>query len=46
MAIAIPKGREQGLPFVGAFAQEAQASGLVTQIQQQAGLRGVAKPKP
>jgi polar amino acid transport system substrate-binding protein len=46
MAIAIPKGREQGLPFVGAFAREVQSSGLVTQIQQQAGLRGVAKAKP
>lgn len=46
MAIAIPKGREQGLPFVGAFAQEVQASGLVTQIQQQAGLRGAVKAKP
>jgi polar amino acid transport system substrate-binding protein len=46
MAIAIPKGREQGLPFVGGFAQEVQASGLVAQIQQQAGLRGVAKAKP
>jgi polar amino acid transport system substrate-binding protein len=46
MAIAIPKGREQALPFVGGFAQEVQASGLVGQIQQQAGLRGAAQPKP
>jgi polar amino acid transport system substrate-binding protein len=43
MAIAIPKGREQALPFVAGFAQEVQASGLVGQIQQQAGLRGAAK---
>jgi polar amino acid transport system substrate-binding protein len=46
MAIAIPKGREQALPFVGGFAQEVQASGLVAQIQQQAGLRGTVKAKP
>jgi len=46
MAIAIPKGREQALPFVAGFAQEMQASGLVAQIQQQAGLRGAVKAKP
>ena len=46
MAIAIPKGREQALPFVTGFAQEVQASGLVGQIQQQAGLRGAVKAKP
>jgi polar amino acid transport system substrate-binding protein len=46
MAIAIPKGREQALPFVTGFAQEVQANGLVGQIQQQAGLRGAVKAKP
>ena len=46
MAIGIPKGREQALPFVAGFAQEVQASGLVAQIQQQAGLRGAVKEKP
>ena len=46
MAIAIPRGREQGLPFVTGFAQEVQASGLVAQIRQQAGLRGAAMAKP
>src|SRR5665213_98769 len=46
MAIGIPKGREQALPFVAGFAQEVQASGLVAQIQQQSGLRGTVKPKP
>ena len=46
MAIAIPKGREQGLPFVARFVQEVQASGLLGQLQQQAGLRGAAKAKP
>jgi polar amino acid transport system substrate-binding protein len=46
MAIAIPKGREQALPFVTAFAQEVQASGLVGQIQRQAGMRGAVKAQP
>jgi polar amino acid transport system substrate-binding protein len=46
MAVAIPRGREQGLPFVAGFAQEVQANGLVARIQQQAGLRGAAKAKP
>jgi polar amino acid transport system substrate-binding protein len=46
MAVAIPRGREQGLLFVAGFVQEVQASGLVGQIQQQAGLRGAAKAKP
>jgi polar amino acid transport system substrate-binding protein len=46
MAIAIPKGREQGLPFVARFVQEVQASGLLAQLQRQAGLRGAAKAKP
>jgi polar amino acid transport system substrate-binding protein len=46
MAIGVPKGREQALPFVAGFAQEVQASGLVAQIQQQAGLRGAVKEKP
>jgi polar amino acid transport system substrate-binding protein len=46
MAIGIPKGREQALPFLEGFAKEVQASGLVGQIQQQAGLRGAATAKP
>ena len=46
MAIAIPKGREPGLPFIAAFVQEVQVSGLLAQLQQQAGLRGVAKATP
>jgi polar amino acid transport system substrate-binding protein len=46
MAIAIPKGREQGLPFAAGFVQQVQASGLVEQMQQQAGLRGAAKARP
>ena len=43
MAIAIPKGREQALPFVAGFAREVQANGLLAQIQREAGLRGAVK---
>ena len=46
MAIAIPKGREQGLPFVEGFAREVQANGLLGQIQREAGLRGAVKAEP
>jgi polar amino acid transport system substrate-binding protein len=46
MAIAIPKGREQGLRFVGSFVQEIQTSGLLERIQQKAGLRGAVKAEP
>jgi polar amino acid transport system substrate-binding protein len=43
MAIAIPKGREQGLALVESFAREVQTNGHLTQIQQQSGLRGAVK---
>ena len=43
MAVAIPKGREQGLPLVGSFVREMQTTGALEQIQQQAGLRGAVK---
>jgi polar amino acid transport system substrate-binding protein len=43
MAIAVPKGREQGLPFVEGFAGEVRASGLLEQIQHDAGLRGAVR---
>jgi polar amino acid transport system substrate-binding protein len=43
MAIAVPKGREQGLPFVEGFAREVQASGLLAQVQREAGLRGAVR---
>jgi polar amino acid transport system substrate-binding protein len=46
MAIAIPKGREQGLPFVGGFVQEVQTNGLLERVQQEAGLRGAIKAQP
>lgn len=45
MAVAIPKGREPGLPFVGSFVQEVQTNGLLEQIQKQAGLRGAVKAR-
>jgi polar amino acid transport system substrate-binding protein len=46
MAIAIPRGREQALQFVGSFAQEMQTSGRLAQIQQAAGLRGAVEAQP
>jgi polar amino acid transport system substrate-binding protein len=46
MAIAIPKGREQSLPFVEGFGREVQTNGLLGKIQQQAGLRGAVKAEP
>ena len=44
LAIAIPKGRETALPFVGQFAQGVQASGQLQAIITRAGLRGTARP--
>jgi hypothetical protein len=46
MAIAIPRGRDQGLPFVEAFVKEVQSDGLLEQIRQKAGLRGAIKAEP
>lgn len=42
LAMAIPKGRERGLPYLRTFAAQAQASGRLQSIVQQAGLRGTA----
>jgi polar amino acid transport system substrate-binding protein len=42
-AIAIPKGREQGLPYIKAFTEDAIAQGLVKAAMERAGLRG-ARP--
>jgi polar amino acid transport system substrate-binding protein len=44
LAIAIPKGREAALPYVGHFAQGARASGQLQSIISRAGLRGTARP--
>jgi polar amino acid transport system substrate-binding protein len=46
MAIAVPRGREQGLPFVADFVREVQTDGLLEKTAQQAGLRGAVKAEP
>lgn len=46
MAMAIPKGREQGLQFIEGFVREVQSNGLLGRIQQQAGLRGAVEAEP
>jgi polar amino acid transport system substrate-binding protein len=43
LAIAIPKGREAGMPYLQAFAQRAQQTGQVNQMAQRAGLRGLVR---
>jgi polar amino acid transport system substrate-binding protein len=40
LAIAIPKGREAGMPFVRRFADEVKADGSVQRAAERAGLRG------
>ncbi|MBO0750503.1 MAG: ABC transporter substrate-binding protein, partial [Bradyrhizobiaceae bacterium] len=39
-SIGIPKGREQGLPVIKAFTEDAIAQGLVKAAMDRAGLRG------
>jgi polar amino acid transport system substrate-binding protein len=46
MAVAVPKGREAGKPFVETFVRNVQASGLLDQVQREAGLRGAVKAQP
>ena len=46
LAIAIPKGREAGLGYARAFAEQVKASGLVTQAAVRAGLRGTLPATP
>lgn len=43
MAIAVPKGREAARPMLDQFVESVQASGLLTQVESSAGLKGVAK---
>ena len=45
-ALAIPKGRDIGLPFVRSFIAGAIASGLVKNAVDRAGLRGAEVPRP
>ena len=41
VSIAIPKGRELGMPFLRQFVEDAKSSGLVAEAAQRAGLRGI-----
>ncbi len=43
MAAAIPKGREDGLPFVATFVRDVQSNGRLEQIEKEAGLRGAVR---
>ncbi|WP_426440786.1 hypothetical protein [Bradyrhizobium genosp. P] len=43
MAVAIPKGREQAMPFVASFVKDVQGNGTLTEAEQEAGLRGAVK---
>ena len=43
MAIAMPKGRERGMPTLRAFAERAKQSGLLQLLVEKAGLRGASK---
>jgi polar amino acid transport system substrate-binding protein len=44
MAIAIPKGREAGMPFMRQFADQVRTNGLLQSIVVKSGLRGTANP--
>jgi polar amino acid transport system substrate-binding protein len=46
LAIAIPKGRDQGMPYMREFVEGAIAQGLVMRAAERAGLRGAAKTEP
>jgi polar amino acid transport system substrate-binding protein len=43
LAIAIPKGRDQGMIYLQAFVEDAIATGLVARAVESAGLRGTVK---
>lgn len=43
LAIAVPKGRSEAMPFLNAFALEQQQSGNTSTFAQRAGLRGLAR---
>lgn len=44
MAIAIPKGREEALPYLRQFAKEVSANGVLASIVSKSGLRGTVQP--
>jgi polar amino acid transport system substrate-binding protein len=43
LAIAIPKGREAGMPYLREFAQTLQRQGEIKRMADRAGLRGLAQ---
>jgi polar amino acid transport system substrate-binding protein len=43
ISVAIPKGKDLGLPFVRTFVEEVKSGGLVRAATQRAGLRGTVK---
>lgn len=43
LALAIPKGREEAIPFLNSFAKQQLTTGEIDAIAQRAGLRGIAK---
>ena len=45
LAIAVPKGRDSGRPWLAQFAFEVRADGLVRRAAERAGLRGLADPE-
>lgn len=44
MAIAIPKGREEALPYLRQFARDVRANGALASFISQSGLRGTVQP--
>ncbi len=42
-AVAIPKGRDLGMPYLRKFVEEARSEGLVQAAVDRAGLRGTVK---
>lgn len=45
LAIAVPKGRDAGLPYLRRFADEVRLNGQVQLVAQRAGLRGAVAPE-
>ena len=45
VAIAIPKGRDQGMSYMRKFVEDAKSEGLVTRAAERAGLRGNVMPE-
>ena len=43
VSIAIPKGRDQGMPFLRQFVEDAKSEGLVDAAAKRAGIRGTVK---